>query len=282
MNLTLDGKSVNSELRNDYMTDVQKTIHERIDEAKPGEAVPCTKQELDEYNDKQKSLAYRPDTATTPAELLSIAVQQGADLDKLTKLMDLQERWEANEARKAYVAAMSQFRAQAPSITKTRKAHNSMYAGLAETIDEIKGILTDCGLSHSWKTKQDADQITVTCCVTHIMGHSECTSLTAAPDTSGSKNSIQAVASTVTYLERYTLYAILGLASKEQDNDGNVVSYISLDQLTMLKDMVAETKADEAKLCEFYKVPSLEAITTRQYQSVLQGLNAKKTKGDKK
>lgn len=158
--------------------------------------------------------------AITPDRMLQIAVEQGADLDKLEKLMDLQARWEADQARKAYVQAMSNFRGECPAIDRTREGHNNKYAGLAETVEQIKELLSKHGLSHSWKTQQDGPQITVTCCVTHSMGHSECTSLTAAPDTSGNKNSIQAIGSTTSYLQRYTLFAILGLASKDQDDDG--------------------------------------------------------------
>ena len=43
------------------------------------------------------------------------------------------------------------------------------------------------------------------------------------PDTSGSKNSIQAISSAVTYLQRYTLLAATGLSTSELgnlDNDG--------------------------------------------------------------
>ena len=157
----------------------------------------------------------------TPARMLQVAVEQGADLDKIEKLMDLQERWEKSQAQKEYVAAMATFRAECPSIAKTKEGHNSKYAGLAESIDQIKVILAECGLSHSWKTEQDGNLVKITCTVRHIGGHEESTSLAAGPETSGSKNSIQAIGSTVTYLQRYTLFAILGLASQEMDTDGN-------------------------------------------------------------
>ena len=157
----------------------------------------------------------------TPAQMLQMAVEQGADLDKLEKLMDLQERWESNLARQEYTKAMSGFRSQCPAIARTRTGHNIKYAGLAESLDTIKSLLSQCGLSHSWNTQQDGPLIKVECVVTHESGHSERTSLAAAPDTSGSKNSIQAIGSTVSYLERYTLFAILGLASQDMDNDGN-------------------------------------------------------------
>lgn len=36
----------------------------------------------------------------------TLAMERGADLDKLQQLMELQQRWEASEARKAFVAAL--------------------------------------------------------------------------------------------------------------------------------------------------------------------------------
>jgi hypothetical protein len=42
----------------------------------------------------------------------------------------------------------------------------------------------------------------------------------AGKDESGKKNAIQQVASTNTYLQRYTFLAITGLATKGQDDDG--------------------------------------------------------------
>lgn len=169
-----------------------------------------------------KRKAAAPATVT-PGQMLMMAVEQGADLDKLERLLDLQERYEAREAEKAYVQAMSNFRADCPPIAKTRTGHNTRYAGLAETIDQIKDALAANGLSHSWLTEQEGPNITVTCTVTHADGHRERTSLTGQPDTSGSKNSIQAIGSTISYLERYTLFAALGLASSDMDTDGNVV-----------------------------------------------------------
>ena len=169
---------------------------------------------------EQASVPQAHPHAVNPAQMLAVAVEQGADLEKLEKLMDLQERWEAKEAKKSYMSAMSKFRRDCPTITRTRSGHNNKYAGLAESISEIQSLMADCGLSHSWRTDQQDQKITVTCTVTHMDGHSESTALFAVADTTGSKNSIQAIGSTVSYLERYTLYACLGLASAESDDDG--------------------------------------------------------------
>src|SRR5690606_30314272 len=96
--------------------------------------------------------------AITPMQMLQIAVEQGADLDKLSKLMDLQERWEANEARKAYVAAISAFKADPPRLhkNKTVRFGDTEYdhATLDNVCDVIVPALTKQGLSHRWEVEQ--------------------------------------------------------------------------------------------------------------------------------
>jgi hypothetical protein len=163
--------------------------------------------------------------ALTPVELLRIAVSQNADIDKLTKLMDLQERWERSEARKAFVIAMNAFKAKPPAITKNKDVAfgNTKYshATLDHVCDAVTKGLSEHGISHRWKVEQSPEWITVSCVLTHAQGHSEETVLKGTPDNSGSKNSIQAIGSTVTYLQRYTLLAACGLAAGN-DTDGRV------------------------------------------------------------
>jgi hypothetical protein len=146
------------------------------------------------------------------------------DVDKLAKLLDVQERWEANEAKKAYVEAMAAFKSDPPKIAKDQHVkYNAVeydHASLQNVTSTINEALSRHGLTASWVTNQDKDKITVSCQITHIMGHSESTSLSASPDSSGSKNPIQAIGSTVTYLQRYTLLSLTGLATEEQDDDG--------------------------------------------------------------
>jgi hypothetical protein len=59
---------------------------------------------------------------TSPLAMASefIKKDSNVDIDKLAKLLDIQERWEANEAKKAYVEAMAAFKASPPTIYKDR------------------------------------------------------------------------------------------------------------------------------------------------------------------
>jgi hypothetical protein len=170
----------------------------------------------------QRALA----TTATPADLLRIAVENGADLDRLERLMALQERWEATEARKAYDAAFAAFKAEAVTIVKSRTVdagplNGKKYAELYAVVNAVTPALSRHGLSSSWKITRDEPQwIEVTCTLKHTGGHTESVSMGGPPDVGGAKNPIQARASTVSYLERYTLKAITGLSEQEDDNDG--------------------------------------------------------------
>lgn len=176
---------------------------------------------------KQGELAPVEEAAITPMGILQMAITQGADIDKLTALMGLQERWEANEARKAYSVAFSAFKAEHVSITKATKVKSGpldgmMYANLFDVVNAVIPALSKHGLSHSWKlTKDEPTWMEVTCTIRHILGHSESVSMGSAPDAGPGRNAIQARGSAKSYLERYTLLAATGTAASDQDNDGN-------------------------------------------------------------
>ena len=168
--------------------------------------------------------------ATTPADLLRIAVETGADLDRMERLMALQERWEANEARKAFVAAMAAFKAEPMTIFKKKEVGYTTKGGefvgykhaeLSDVTEVVGPAMSRHGLSHRWDVKQEGKTIMVDCIITHSLGHSEKVTMTGAPDDSGKKNPIQQVASTIQYLQRYTLLAATGMSTKGTDDDGN-------------------------------------------------------------
>jgi len=225
----------------------------------------------------------------TPADMIRMAVSGGADLEKLEKLLALQERWEANEAKKAYHVAMAAFKANAPKIDKDRQVAygNTKYnhASLGNVTEKISAELSKHGLSASWTTKQNGN-IMVTCRITHIKGHSEETTLAAAADNSGSKNSIQAIGSTITYLERYTLLGLTGLATYDQDDDGIAAGsqYINTEEGNEILDRITELNANLGKFLAYMKVESLEKMLKSDYPKAIAALEAaKKKKGpDKK
>jgi hypothetical protein len=179
-------------------------------------------------NEPQRGIQPAPEQQLNP---LVQAVLSGADIDpeKLDKLLAVQERYEQGQAKKAYSEAMAAFRSEAPVIdrnarvnfTSSKGTTDYQHSTLGYSLSVINPILGKHGLNPSWRTEQlDGGLIRVTCRLTHAMGHYEETALQASPDQSGNKNNIQAIGSTVSYLERYTLFSICGLASGTEDDDG--------------------------------------------------------------
>ncbi|MFA7279567.1 MAG: ERF family protein [Sterolibacterium sp.] len=188
--------------------------------------------------------------ALTPMHMLQIAVQQGADLDKLQKLMELQERWEANEARKAFNLAFTAFKSEAVRVLKTKSVtdgplRGKSYAELYTVVNAVTPALSQHGLSASWKlSKDEKDWIEVTCTIRHTLGHFEAVSMGGPPDAGGAKSAIQARASTISYLERYTLKAICGVAEQGDDKDGGRPPQGGMDE-GQIADFIAAFDAAE-------------------------------------
>lgn len=236
----------------------------------------------------QKVYAENLPEVQTPNNLIALALERGADPSTLEKLMDLQERWETGRARKAYVTAMTGFKQEAPAVlikgdkvdfstAKGRTYYN--YANLGSIVQEISALLGKYGLSASWETNQtERDEIVVTCHITHEAGYRESVTLRGPADESGNKNRIQAVGSTVTYLQRYTLLAALGLATRE-DDDGrqgatNGKPPIASPQRASQKNGQAPPKDDGRKITEnqgkrFYAIASGAKKSKEEIESFL-------------
>lgn len=159
--------------------------------------------------------------------LLQMAMQSGASMDMLERLIALHERNEANEARKAFNAAFAGFKAEGVRIVKNIDVKDGplrgkRYADLFAVVDTLTPVLSKHGLSASWKlTKDEKDWLEVTCLLAHVGGHTETVSMGGPPDAGGAKNAIQARASAQSYLRRYTFLAITGMAAADEDDDGN-------------------------------------------------------------
>lgn len=156
--------------------------------------------------------------AMTPMDMVQQAVTSGAGIEVLEKLLALQERWEANQGRKDFDEAIAAAKAEIKPVARNKKGHNDKrYADFAAYAREVDPVLAKYGLSYRFRTEQD-DRIRVTCILSHRGGHSETNTLAGPADSSGSKNAIQAIGSTLTYLQRYTLTQALGLAASDDDD----------------------------------------------------------------
>ena len=66
---------------------------------------------------------------SSPSAMIRMAIAGNANLDQLEKLLALQERYDANQAIKAYNKAMTEFKANPPVINKDKKVGFSTAKG---------------------------------------------------------------------------------------------------------------------------------------------------------
>ncbi|TKT80025.1 ERF family protein [Aquamicrobium sp. LC103] len=229
-----------------------------------------------------------PATAT-PMAMIDRALAMGADPGTLEKLLALQERWEANQGRKAFDEAMAAAKAEIPTIRKNRTVDFTSSKGrthyrhedLAEIASTINPVLGKHGLSYRYRVQSEVNApISVTCIVSHRLGYSEETTLTGPRDDSGNKNSLQQVGSTLTYLQRMTLKAALGLAASEDDDakaSGQSGGPITEEQASKVRALIEETGTDIAKFCQYLGIEAIPEIPASELPRVLTMLQKKRS-----
>ncbi len=217
--------------------------------------------------------------AMTPVDMLSLAVERGASIETLEKLMGLRERYEASQARKAFDEAVADAKAGIQPVLKNREGHNGKrYADFAAIAKAVDPVISQFGLSYRFRTMQ-TDRISVTCILSHKDGHSEETTLSGPADATGNKNAIQAIGSTLTYLQRYTLVQALGLAASEDDDGGKSdlpnVEVITEEQVMILRELIEATKADQQGVLAYVRARDLPSIRADKYDGLLAMLKKK-------
>lgn len=233
------------------------------------------------------------DQPRTMLDTIHEAVMRGTPIEVIERLMALHKDLEAGQARKAFEAAMAAAKRELPVIEKKKHVGFAAKTGpgrtdydhedLAAVVGVVAPILGKHGLSHRFRVEQ-GDTIKVICIISHRNGHFEESELKGAPDNTGNKNSIQAVGSTITYLQRYCLKAALGLAAGK-DDDGRVAAGIDQSepkkiteaQLSELIALADEVGANKQRFCAHYKLESFADILQSEFEAAKNALNLKRT-----
>lgn len=213
------------------------------------------------------------------------------DIDKIERLMLMRERMMEKQARAAYSSALAEMQPKLPIVQRRglikvpakdgKSGHETPYALWEDINEAIRPHLAEHGFALSFRVAKEADRIEVTGVLSHRDGHSEDTMLSLPMDSTGSKNNVQAIGSSVSYGKRYTAGALLNLTSRGEDDDGTVAgapNVITDEQIDNLRDLIAEVNADTAKFCAYLKVPSLAAIPAGKYAAAVAALEAKRAK----
>lgn len=231
---------------------------------------------------------------TSPGDIQRMHPMVGAamaagtpDPATLEKLMDLQQRWERGEAKKAFTAAMVGLKRDLPAVIghdkkvdfKTSKGRTCYtHASLAATVEAVVGILAAHGFTHKWVPKTSDSSVEVTCTISHRAGHHEECTIDSPPDTGGLKNAAQARMSTITMLSRYSLLSLLGLATgdmseptgEQPDPEGRIVASRNLKAAAAIK-AAGNTIEDAERLVGGRKVSEWTVADLRTLRAWLDG-----------
>lgn len=242
------------------------------------------------HNDDILPAAGYSATPITPMAMISHAVANGASIEAIEKLMALHERIEAAQARKAFDAALSAAKSEIPVILKNKLVDYASTDGKSRTIYRhedlgeiartVDPILAKHGLSYRFKTISEINQpISVTCIVSHRDGHSETNTLTGPRDDSGKKNALQQMGSTISYLQRYTLKAALGLAAAADDDgrasDGGPET-LTDEQVGELVELMDSVGAHKGRFLQHLRVETLADLPASRFDEAVAALNAKR------
>lgn len=230
--------------------------------------------------------------APTPMTLLAMATEQGADLDKLEKLMDLQERWEANEQRKAYAAAMAEFQGKAPLVFRSKTAKGKRfdydYASLDDIMRAVRPLMLECGFSVTFDIESSPTTVKAICTLTHRLGFTKDSSWSAPVDADAYMNDTQKIASANSYARRYAFMNAFNIVLSNEDDDAHMLSGDKLGaaQLATIEDHIKEIKDQgDFNLPKFLEYvggfASLEEIPASKYGFVRKQLLRKLTSGPK-
>ena len=178
------------------------------------------------------TLLDQPETAiatptTTPVDMFErLARDPSVDVEKLERLIAMQERIMRHNAEGAVNAAFSKMQPELPTVIEGAKTDKGTYAPREDIIDAVRPILGAHGFTLSFRTEwPDKASIRVVGILTHNDGHSRTSEFQSGADTSGSKNAIQALGSAVEYGRRYTTTDLLNIVTrkangKPTDDDG--------------------------------------------------------------
>lgn len=196
--------------------------------------------------------------------LISQAIGANLDVEKMERLFALREKVKAEQAKEAYVSALSKFQGECPIIEKTKKVLNKdgrsvryQYAPIDAIAEQIKKPLVGNGLSYRWDVENNAGLIKATAIITHELGHSESSSFEVPVDTEGYMTTPQKYASALTFAKRYSLCNALGISTGEEDTDATDVG------------KEGEAKSEKSKIVFLLRALGHQPKTQEEYKEVV-------------
>jgi len=216
------------------------------------------------------------------------AADPNTDVDKLERLLAMQERILEREAEQAFSAAMRTAQEEIRPVVTNRKnpETHSRYADLERVSDMVDPIIHRHGFSLSYGTTDCPlpDHYRVTCAVSHTAGFTRHYQADVPVDNKGpkgaqNKTNTHGFGSALSYGRRYLKLLIFDI--KTTDDDGRGAGNggpVNAEQAKVLNGLCDAVGADKIKLCRHLKVDSLKELPALRYNDTIHLLTQKNPK----
>lgn len=222
------------------------------------------------------------------AAILDRAVQTGMSPESLEKIVALYERMADRLAAQKFTEAMGKFKAICPPIPR-RTENNQFqvtrdgvrqarrYASLEDIERTIRKPLADAGLSFRWGSATIANGMLSIACIVSHGSHSEESVASIPIESKAGASDQQKYGTAMTYAQRYSLIAALGLTTCDEDTDGNAgpENYINTEQQTTIREMLKTTGADEGRFLKWLGVDAVGVIPVSRFAEAVAALMRK-------
>lgn len=160
------------------------------------------------------------DTDSTALMFERLAKDPNVDVEKLERLIAMQERIMRHNAEAAFNVAFTAMQRDIPTILERARTDKTSYAPLEDIIEPLRPVLRQHGFSLGFRTEWPNEKtVKVIGILTHNESHARTSEFLSSADQTGSKNAIQALASAVSYGKRYTTKDLLCIVTRGEDDD---------------------------------------------------------------
>lgn len=226
-----------------------------------------------------------------PNNMLAVIERASAnpavDTGKMRELLEMQKEIVRYKAEMAFNSDFAAMQSDLPVIAKNGEIKvngvvRSKYTLFEEMNEIVKPILKQHGFAILFKTNSKKGEVTVSGTLMHREGHREMTELTLEADTSGSKNSVQSIGSSLQYAKRYIEASLLNLTTGGEDDDGAraATQFISEDQTATLTALIEEVgkdkKHDTEVFCKYFKIEKVSSLPAAKYADAVKALERKR------
>ncbi len=219
------------------------------------------------------------------AVIARAAADPNVDIDKMERLLEMQERVLGRDAEMAFNVALNAAQAEMRPVAAnaSNPQTKSRYASFDKLDKMLRPIYTKHGFSLSFDEADSPkpEHVRVVCYVSHTAGHTRNYHRDMPADGKGAKGGdvmtkTHAAGAAGSYGARYLLKGIFNVAVGEDDGDGNdVVPSISREQFDTLTGLADAVQADKQKFCKLARVDSLRDLPVNQYNEAVRRLREK-------